>query len=484
MSLSAHAMERMTGRRGMRVTRRRIMVFSHLCNADHMTGAEKYALFLAQELTAHHQVILVVPSEGMLARQARSTSAAAVLVHPYPLMWQMWEPGPGLAEEEHRIYHSEQTLLMMNMLHSYRPDAVIVITCVNTIPAIAASRLGIPVLWMITEVMRSTPFTPHAVSIIDRYSAWIGGISQATLNHFHRHAVAKTLMLSPSWRRDLLHPETWDGHRRKTRAAYGVGGKDVVGGYIVSDIVPHKGFDHFVEMAIRLCGRHPDFRCMIVGQATDRAYYDSTMQYMHRFGYSSRFVLVPYTRSIENLYPAMDFVVVPSLVDEGFGMTAMEGMIFGKPVIAYRSGGLEEILQSTGMASLLVPPGDIDRLTEAASELVGNPVRRAALGREAQRAVEEAYGISAYRSRLSLIMQAIEQTVLTVERHHRIMRPNIPDGSVIKGAHTPAVYLIQDGRKRPFASEAALHASGYGWREVIIVEERTLHSIPTGSPIL
>jgi glycosyltransferase involved in cell wall biosynthesis len=56
-------------------------------------------------------------------------------------------------------------------------------------------------------------------------------------------------------------------------------------------------------------------------------------------------------------------VVVPSLVDEVFGITAVEAFAFGKPVIASNKGGLPELVK-TGETGWLVEAGDIPALRE------------------------------------------------------------------------------------------------------------------------
>lgn len=459
------------------------MLFSHICNPAHMTGAEKYLLLLVQELMPYRRVILVVPNEGMLAQEARKLGCE-VRVHSYPLVWQLWNPGPDLPAEEHHWLQSRELVMLMNLLHMHRPDAVIVNPCVNALPAMAASRLGIPVLWMMTEVMRTGPHAPYAVSWIHRHATWIGGISDATLSVFRSSGLeAKTLMLQPSWRPEQYRPQSWNQRRRQLRATYGIGPQSMLIGYIVSDITPPKGFDHFVEMALRLCPAYPQAHFLIIGQVADRAYYDRTLQALHGSGHAARFVLIPYHQSIEAVYPAMDLLVVPSLIPEGFGLTAMEGMIFGKPVVAYRHGGLEEILNRTGMGALLVPPGDVAQLAETVSGLISDRNRLLATGREAQRAVHTAFGIETYRSRLRQILHTMDQAMEAVERHHAQQRAGIPDGSLLRGAQTPAVFLIQNGRKRPFTSEAAFLSAGCSWQQIRTVDESVLQWFPNGMPI-
>jgi glycosyltransferase involved in cell wall biosynthesis len=63
-------------------------------------------------------------------------------------------------------------------------------------------------------------------------------------------------------------------------------------------------------------------------------------------------------------------LAVPS-VYEGFGYPALEAMSAGTPVVASAAGSLPEVV---GDAGVLVPPGDVDALTEALAGVVdGGP---------------------------------------------------------------------------------------------------------------
>jgi glycosyltransferase involved in cell wall biosynthesis len=56
-------------------------------------------------------------------------------------------------------------------------------------------------------------------------------------------------------------------------------------------------------------------------------------------------------------------IVVPSLVDEAFGMVAVEGFAFGKPVIGSNVGALPELIHE-GSTGWLVQPGDVNSLAQ------------------------------------------------------------------------------------------------------------------------
>jgi glycosyltransferase involved in cell wall biosynthesis len=70
--------------------------------------------------------------------------------------------------------------------------------------------------------------------------------------------------------------------------------------------------------------------------------------------------------------------------DEGLGLVAIEAQLSGLPVVAFRSGGLTDIVlhERTG---LLVPPGDADALAAALDRLLELPDQGAAWGGEGRR---------------------------------------------------------------------------------------------------
>ena len=78
---------------------------------------------------------------------------------------------------------------------------------------------------------------------------------------------------------------------------------------------------------------------------------------------------------LARLYQSATVVVCPSLW-EGFGLTALEAMACGAPVVAANRGGLPEVV---GDAGLLVDPTDVDALREAMYTLAGQEPLRAAL---------------------------------------------------------------------------------------------------------
>ncbi len=81
-------------------------------------------------------------------------------------------------------------------------------------------------------------------------------------------------------------------------------------------------------------------------------------------------------------YERAAVVVVPSR-REGYGMTAREGMAWGRPVVATAVGGLPDAIED-GVTGLLVPPRDPAALRAALERLLADESLRTSLGRAAR----------------------------------------------------------------------------------------------------
>jgi len=91
--------------------------------------------------------------------------------------------------------------------------------------------------------------------------------------------------------------------------------------------------------------------------------------------------------------------VVPSEWDEPFGLTVIESMALGKPVVATRVGGITEIV-ADGDDGLLVDPWDPAALRAAIQQLLANPTRAGEMGRAGRDKVETLFNRRRYYDEL------------------------------------------------------------------------------------
>lgn len=463
----------------------KMLLFSHICSPQHITGAEKLLLFFATELRGGYECVIVVPNEGILSQEARARGIATI-VAPYSCFYEMYAPGPQFHNAmDHYVQDNREELSqLLGILVEQRPQLIINCTCINLLPAMAAYALGIPVGWMITEQIQSNPYTSNATDTVNHYAEWIIGISAATLQPFRGGpAEGKTSILYPSWHEGELEREMWPYYRAEKRAEMGLDTNTMVVGYVSSDIYPNKGLEHFVHMAVELAAFYPTVRYMIAGKVTDPVYYNKCLQIIRGSGYSSRFYMNPFEMQIQKIYPALDLLVIPSLVEEGFGMTALEGLIFGKSVVTYASGGLNEIMQLTGNESNLVEKGNIPRLTHHVGKLLikGDWLRSWGV-MNIQKAVD-AFGMESYRSRLSVWLgnaSAALPGLAPAALPHDALPARTP--LFIRGSG-PTVYALVKGYRYKFPSEELFFLWGGSFSRVLTLQDGQLNLIPEGSPL-
>ena len=86
-------------------------------------------------------------------------------------------------------------------------------------------------------------------------------------------------------------------------------------------------------------------------------------------------------------YAASDALVLPSMFQETFGLVILEAFSVGRPVIAFRSGGIPELVEDR-RNGLIVEQGDEEALYQAMRELTLDRALRERLGAAGERTVQ------------------------------------------------------------------------------------------------
>ncbi|MEK3717196.1 glycosyltransferase [Paenibacillus sp. FSL R7-0333] len=416
-----------------------IVLFSHVSNTRSITGAEKLLLFFSRELSPYFNCILVAPQDGKLTQLARSYGLQVRLMS-IPLVYGVYTPYAGLPADIRKLQEGREYHELTHWLAELRPSFVITSTCVHALPPIAAKSLGIPVIWKISETITDNEFTPISVELIHNNSDEILAISQTAAACFPEGIRdSKVTQLPPSWSDADLMFEAWSKLRGERRSELKIAPGDPLIGYVSSFINKEKGLEHFVKMAVLVHEQHPAARYLVVGTPGDKSYYERCVRKVKLEGLTSRFRFVGYEECLPAAYCAMDLLVVPSLIREGFGMTALEGYAFSKPVVAYDSGGLREILDAAGCGELLVPAGDMEALAGRVNALLADQAMAAGIGWQARERIEAVYGPAAYRARLQGL----------AERWH--LRYCLQPPQLIGGPEAPPAAAPAGGKSAPAA---------------------------------
>ena len=92
------------------------------------------------------------------------------------------------------------------------------------------------------------------------------------------------------------------------------------------------------------------------------------------------------------LVAALDVVVHASSTPEPFGLTVIEGMAAGKPVVATAAGGVLDIIED-GVNGMLVPCKDSKAMARAILQILSDRDKAKKMGLAARRRVTEKFTV-------------------------------------------------------------------------------------------
>ena len=159
----------------------------------------------------------------------------------------------------------------------------------------------------------------------------------------------------------------------------------------VGGLEPRKGLEYLLHAMEYVIDALPSARLIAVGKTgfrgTDEWSWFSKLA--DRLGISGR---MEFTESVDQetllrFYSECDVLVLPSKT-EGWGLSLMEAMACGKPVVASKAGGIPELVRD-GTDGILVRPGDVRGLADSIIKLLSDPDLRTEMGKEGMRRVRE-----------------------------------------------------------------------------------------------
>lgn len=206
-----------------------------------------------------------------------------------------------------------------------------------------------------------------------------------------------------------IDPETFapPADRTALRARLGLpAGQRLVGCY--GRIRAQKGTGDFVDAMMALLPQRPDVTALVMGRATEqhRAYLADLQAQVAAAGLSDRILFLAEVTvdRMADWYGALDLYVAPQRW-EGFGLTPLEAMACGAPVVATRVGAFEELL--TPETGTLIAPEDGPAMQAAIARWLDDPTALAAAGKAARHHAVEQHGIEAEARALVAIYRAL-----------------------------------------------------------------------------
>ena len=345
---------------------------------------------------AGHEVHAVVNGEG----HPRVDLEDGVWVHRIPIVSQKHCP-PGVPQH---IWDQASTLgAEVGLTHGRRPLDIV---HVQSWDSLAAAVVDSPDSYL-TVIGTHTPLAV-LVDVDDRHPASDPTIQQMLRleNRLYEEAdgvlASGPAIVSELERRGVRFDRDRLGlvsHGLPDLASGGVEPGAVTGGgmhvLFVGRLEPRKGIDVLLAAVPRVVASCPEVTFTVVGEDAQVPGEDRTQ--IERFTATApadvaqrvHFAGRIDDEELHRLYAECDALVCPSRF-ESFGLTLLEAMMFSKPVIAVKAGGMQYIVED-GASGRLVPPDDAAALAGTIQALAEDAELRRRMGLRARELYEERF---------------------------------------------------------------------------------------------
>jgi glycosyltransferase involved in cell wall biosynthesis len=256
-------------------------------------------------------------------------------------------------------------LALRRLRRSFRFDLIHAHNAVPAGDAARRARLGVPLVVSVHggDVLYTAPRTPAGREAVER------NLAAATTVLANSRGVADLARDYGARDTRVVHlgadlPEPRGAGRREQRAPSLV---------TVGHLVARKRHADVLRALAVLAKRHPTLRYVIVGDGPERIALEglaARLEVADRVEFRGQ--LAP--RDAIEQARACTLFAMPS-TDEAFGVAYIEAMAGGVPAIGCRGEPGPEEIAAAGDGFVLVPPGDIERLTQRIDELLCDPQR-------------------------------------------------------------------------------------------------------------
>ncbi len=175
--------------------------------------------------------------------------------------------------------------------------------------------------------------------------------------------------------------------------------------FYVGDVNWNKNVNGLIKAFVEFKTSHEDFKLVLAGKAFKKRDLSETktlVQLIKSFGLNQKIKFLGFvpTEDLVVIYNLASVYCQPSF-DEGFGLSVLEAMACGCPVVAAKAGSLSEIC---GKAAIMVEP---DKITAIATGIIKALAKRSELVEEGLKQVEKFTWQKTARETLAIYRKAV-----------------------------------------------------------------------------
>jgi glycosyltransferase involved in cell wall biosynthesis len=157
---------------------------------------------------------------------------------------------------------------------------------------------------------------------------------------------------------------------------------------------PIKGLAFLLAAAAVLRSRVPDLRIELAGSG---ACEPRLRSFAAQLGIADAVTFLGWRDDIDSLHRRWQVFAQPSIY-EGLGLSVLEAMAAGRPVVASATGGLPELVED-GLTGFLVPAGEVGALVDRLGRLLDDEELRTRMGNAGRQRVRERFSVAEMAAR-------------------------------------------------------------------------------------
>jgi UDP-glucose:(heptosyl)LPS alpha-1,3-glucosyltransferase len=331
-------------------------------------GMERYVVETCQRLAERGHRL------DILAREAETDLPAGARFVPVP-------KGPGFSGVARAVSFARQSARLLagrsyDIVHSHERgycQDILTLHCFSHLQGLAQyswlrrldqkylSLRNLLYLWLERRQMA----TPWLVAVSD-------AIAEDVRRHYGR--TENIAVIPPGVDTELFHPARVGALRDTVRGEEGIGARELAVLFVGSEF-RRKGLD----LLIPAIG--PGMRLLVVGRGENHDHYRRLVE---RCGLAGRVAFAGLSGDVQRWYAAADVLVLPSR-SEAFGMSVLEAMACGLPVIVSGNSGVASLIRHGENGYLAKEPAELAGLLQR----LAAPEERQRLGGAARVTAEE-----------------------------------------------------------------------------------------------
>jgi glycosyltransferase involved in cell wall biosynthesis len=381
------------------------VLFAHA--GAEMYGADRILLELAAGLKGRgHAVQVVLPGPGPLHAEMAAVGVQTFRRNLGVLRRRYISP-LGLLNRLCRVLGS--TWFMAGLARRLKQQHGAVVVHSNTtgvLSGVLAARLaGVPHVWHVHEITTRPRWfakaMAHAVGWLSTRAVFVSAATRDHMCALGRRVQRQAVVIHNG----IDTTRALQGRRGVLRAECGFDESHLVVG-MVGRINWWKGQGRLLDCAALLMPSDERLRFLMVGGIFEGEDHlrDKLVQRMAELQVGDRVVVQDFRPDVGNVLADIDIFVLPSVEPDPFPTVVLEAMAAGKPVVAFRHGGVCEMVED-GVSGLLCPPVDAQAMAQAIQRLAASPELRQQMGQAGRERLQRLFTREAFLQRFSSLYQ-------------------------------------------------------------------------------